>query len=116
MGLTLTALISAISLRVLFSFGHNQEQPSCGQGIFQTFLLYLNVWGTYLGKAPPTARAGNASFKRLDFHVRLMTFVVSFWGVVVWCVYRAALTSELTVQVSRLPFDSLESLLESDYQ
>ncbi len=35
---------------------------------------------------------------------------------VVWCVYRASLTSELVTPVPRKPFDSLFTFRQTDYQ
>ncbi len=64
-----------------------------------------------MGRPTPAflARASEAS-------LRVGIFATFFCGTVVWCVYRAALTSELVAQVAKKPFDSLESFYASDYQ
>ena len=47
---------------------------------------------------------------------RLLMFACLITGVVVWNGYQASLTSKLAVQSVNLPFDSLETLLETSYK
>lgn len=47
---------------------------------------------------------------------RLLTLTVALLGNVVFMSYQGSLTSFLATSEPVLPFDSLESLLESDYQ
>ena len=46
---------------------------------------------------------------------RILTFSCLSTGVFTFMAYRASITSELAVRQLKLPFDSLESLLESDF-
>ena len=52
--------------------------------------------------------------KRVTLQIILFTCLLV--GSVIWMAYRASLTSELSVIRVSKPFDSLESLLESDYK
>ena len=61
---------------------------------------------------------GKPSFALADKSVTLqiILFTCLLVGSVIWMAYRASLTSELSVRRVSKPFDSLESLLESDYK
>ena len=48
--------------------------------------------------------------------IQIVLFTCLLVGSVIWMAYRASLTSELSVRRVSKPFDSLESLLESDYK
>ena len=74
--------------------------------------------GLLPGQGPPQSLVRSASKSGLpgNLSLRTATFLAFFSGTVVWSVYRASLTSELVVQIPLLPFDSLQGLLESNYQ
>ncbi len=48
--------------------------------------------------------------------VKVFVFFVFLTSTVLWSVYRAALTSKLVTQRAKMPFSSLEELLQSDYR
>ncbi len=94
--------------------------PSCTSwsNLTRMAKLLLAVMGSCLGRAPPQSLVRSASKSGLpgNLSLRTATFLAFFSGTVVWSVYRASLTSELVVQIPLLPFDSLQGLLESNYQ
>ncbi len=47
---------------------------------------------------------------------RIVMFVLFLGGVVLWMGYQATLTSILATNVKSLPFNSLETLLETNYR
>ena len=51
---------------------------------------------------------------RISSYIVLLSMLLS--GTIIWMAYRASLTSELSVIKLKLPFDSLESLLTTDYR
>ena len=59
---------------------------------------------------------GKPSFVHKSFTLQIILFTCLLVGSVIWMAYRASLTSELSVRRVSKPFDSLESLLESDYK
>ena len=72
-----------------------------------------NLWVAFkanFGGKPPFALA----HKSVTLQIILFTCLLV--GSVIWMAYRASLTSELSVRRVIKPFNSLESLLESDYK
>ena len=59
---------------------------------------------------------GKPSFVHKSFTLQIILFTCLLVGSVIWMAYRASLTSELSVRRVIKPFNSLESLLESDYK
>ena len=71
-----------------------------------------NLWVTFkanFGGKPNCSVPANTTHKIVMFECLLV-------GSLIWMAYRASLTSELSVKKLKLPFNSLESLLTSDYQ
>ena len=72
-----------------------------------------NLWVAFkanFGGKPPFALA----HKSVTLQIILFTCLLV--GSVIWMAYRGSLTSELSVRRVIKPFNSLESLLESDYK
>ena len=59
---------------------------------------------------------GKPSFVHKSFTLQIILFTCLLVGSVIWIGYRASLTSKLSVRRVIMPFNSLESLLESDYK
>ena len=59
---------------------------------------------------------GKPSIVHKSFTLQIIVFTCLLVGSVIWMAYRASLTSELSVRRVIKPFNSLESLLESDYK
>ena len=59
---------------------------------------------------------GKPSFVHKSFTLQIILFTCLLVGSIIWMAYRGSLTSELSVRRVSKPFDSLESLLESDYK
>ncbi len=49
-------------------------------------------------------------------HVKIFLFGAFFASNIVWAGYRGSLTSKLVIQRLKLPFNSIEEFLESDYE
>ena len=62
----------------------------------------------YFNGKPSAARISLASYK-------LASFVALLGAVVVWISYRSYLTSQLSVEIKKYPFNDLDSLSESNY-
>ena len=72
-----------------------------------------DLWGysmLYLGRRP------NGRHFQCRTGLRALFFFVCFVGNVIFLTYRASLTSELATRTQKLPFDSLEGLINSDYE
>ena len=52
----------------------------------------------------------------LRFSHRLATFISLLWAWFIWTSYNAALASEFTVPIVKLPFTDMESLSTTDYR
>ena len=59
---------------------------------------------------------GKPSFVHKSFTLQIILFACLLVGSVIWIGYRASLTSKLSVRRVTMPFNSLETLLESDYK
>ena len=59
---------------------------------------------------------GKPSFVHKSFTLQIILFVCLLVGSIIWIGYRASLTSKLSVRRVTMPFNSLETLLESDYK
>jgi hypothetical protein len=76
------------------------------------FNFLKNLWVTFkanFGGKPNYSVPANTTHKIIMFECLLV-------GSIIWMAYRASLTSELSVKKMKLPFNSLESLLTSDYE
>ena len=76
----------------------------------------LSTWTTSLWVAFKANFGGKPSFVHKSFTIQIILFTCLLVGSVIWMAYRASLTSELSVRRVSKPFDSLESLLESNYK
>ena len=76
-------------------------------------LIFLkNLWVALkanFGGKPKYSKPTNTTHKIIMFECLLV-------GSIIWMAYRASLTSELSIKKLKLPFNSLESLLASDYR
>ena len=93
-GLTLTALIVALLLSERLS-------------ISEAFLLWISICQSFLGKPL------NIKSKRKA--VLMFIFTVGFFGSIIFMVYRASLTSELSIRRSVQPFNNPDAFVESQY-
>ena len=76
------------------------------------FNFLKNLWIAFkanFGGKPNYFAPANTTHKIIMFECLLV-------GSIIWMAYRASLTSELSVKKLKLPFNSLESLLTSDYR
>ena len=76
------------------------------------FNFLKNLWVAFkanFGGKPNYSKPANTTHKIIMLECLLV-------GSIVWMAYRASLTSELSVKKLKLPFNSLESLLASDYR
>ena len=76
------------------------------------FNFLKNLWVAFkvnFGGKPNYSVPANTTHKIVMFECLLV-------GSLIWMAYRASLTSELSVKKLKLPFNSLESLLTSDYR
>ena len=81
--------------------------------IFQTFTSFFGIiWDSLLanlGKPPFPSKIDNFnSYKSLIFTSLL-------GGVVIWISYQAQLTSKLSIDLTKFPFNDLESLSKTNY-
>ena len=81
--------------------------------IFQTFTSFFGIiWDSLLanfGKPPfPSTMDNFNSYKSLVFTSLL-------GGVVIWISYQAELTSKLSIDLTKFPFNDLESLSKTNY-
>lgn len=82
----------------------------CLGSVMETYLL---LFFAYFAKRPEKFPGGE--HERTDMF-KVILFSTLFWGNMVFMAYRASLTSELSVRLSKQPFSNLEEFLESDYQ
>ena len=47
---------------------------------------------------------------------KLVYFTSMIAGLIMWSSFTAAMTTNLSVRISKKPFDSIETFLESDYE
>ena len=79
-------------------------------------LSYFPICTTNLWIAFKANFGGKPSFVHKSFTLQIILFTCLLVGSVIWMAYRASLTSELSIRRVIKPFNSLESLLESDYK
>ena len=103
--LTIVALVFSFGLTIvgkIFSFDEQSFMIiDCLKNLW--IALKANVGGK------PNKIQENTMYQILLFNCLLV-------GSVIWMAYRASLTSELSVRKFKLPFNSLENLLVSDYK
>ncbi len=89
----------------------SSERKGCLQHLLGILACSWEVLCTYVSKPLPDR------FVKMDRpQVRLAILSVLLCGVVLWAAYRASLTSELAVRITRMPFASLHEFLHSGYQ
>ncbi len=110
--------LSAINAILLSRFNKTRVHNQNGQkaaGIVVKVDHYLNwLWTSviaFFGLAPMFTRLRNRQLSN-----QLTLFCCALGGVIVWMAYQAALTSRLATIRVQFPFDSLETLLESDFK
>ena len=79
-------------------------------------LSCFSIYTTNLWVAFKANFGGKPSFVHKSLTLQIILFTCLLVGSVIWMAYRASLTSELSVKRVTKPFNSLESLLESDYK
>ena len=97
--LVISCLITGVEL--MFNSNYSSCFPICT----------TNLWVAFKANF-----GGKPSFAHKSFTIQIILFTCLLVGSVIWMAYRASLTSELSVTRVSKPFDSLESLLESDYK
>ena len=97
----ISCLLTGIEL--IFNSNYSSCLPTCTSNLWVAFKANFG---------------GKPSFALADKSVtiQIILFTCLLVGSVIWMAYRASLTSELSVRRVSKPFDSLESLLESDYK
>ena len=90
--------------------GSTVEPRKCHGTVVELVFNYWFLFCSNFGKAVGSTRHGGKA------PVRILLFSAMFVGNIIWMSYRASLTSELSNRAERLPFESLEELLVSDYQ
>lgn len=68
---------------------------------------------SYFGRKPPEAAESRIRQKTTS---QILIFTIFLAGNIVFMSYKASLTSELSSRVKRIPFDSLEGLVETNYK
>ena len=102
--IVVAAMISLIFTGIEFLFDLTKEQ-AC-------FFQYLkNFWIALKANA-----GGKPSSIPKNNVYQIILFVSLLAGTIVWIVYRASFTSELSVVKMKLPFNDLETLSQSDYK
>ena len=99
--MVISCLITAVEL--MFNYNYSSWLPTCTTNLWVAFKANF-------GGKPPFVLA------RKNFTLQIILFTCLLVGSVIWMAYRGSLTSELSVIRVSKPFDSLESLLESDYK
>ena len=82
------------------------------KSITEKLPILKNLWVALkanFGGKPKYSKPANTTHKIIMFECLLV-------GSIIWMAYRASLTSELSIKKLKLPFNSLESLLASDYR
>ena len=74
-------------------------------------IYWKNLWIAMKANA-----GGRPSFVHKNPAYQMVSFVCLLAGVIIWIVYRASFTSELSVIKLNLPFNDLESLSKSDFK
>ena len=97
----ISCLITGVEL--MFNYNYSSCLPTCTTNLWVAFRANF-------GGKPPFVLAHR------NFTLQIILFTCLLVGSVIWMAYRASLTSELSVRRVSKPFDSLESLLESDYK
>ncbi len=109
-GIWLTLAVSALVGSIIFRLTWiGKKKESRWSSLEELIFIPSTCWSIvccYLGKS----LSGDSA------RSRLVIFSVGLCGVVVWSAYRASLTSVLAVRTVRMPFDSLEGLLASEFQ
>ncbi len=111
LALALNALVATLVIRVAYTrhiwsgpplvdSGITRDVSSCVVSqVMEVLSLCWSLHCSYLGKPlPPHLHAGSKTSLAAS-SVRMSTFLAAFCGVIVWCAYRASLTSELVNQV-----------------
>ena len=90
-------------IELMFNSNYSSCLPTCTS----------NLWFAFKANF-----GGKPSFALADksFTLQIILFTCLLVGSVVWMAYRASLTSELSIRRVKKPFNSLESLLETDYK
>ncbi len=106
LALVVIAAIAAIAFRLTWIGTSNDRYT---EQIDEMLSIPSNCWSimcSYLGKSLPGDIAKS----------QWAVLIIALCGVLVWSAYRASLTSVLAARITRLPFESLDGLLSSDYQ
>ncbi len=108
----INSVLSAIIIWALVVFYERKRKPSFASASGQLVQWLWFTFSTSFSNAPPSE---DRNRKRSDL-VKAEVYIASLCGVFMWASYRAMLTSELAIRIKNMPFDSLETFLESDYQ
>ena len=111
--LSILALFSVLIIKIsqaLFSRKSYLKSIKLYQHIEDLFMHYWLFLCSYFGKPPPVFHGDNKT------SFRLIIFILFFTGNVIFLIYRASLTSELSKRSHKQPFDSLDDLLNLDFR
>ena len=97
----ISCLLTGIEL--MFNYNYSSCLPTC------TTNLWVALKANFGGKPRFVLAHRNVT-------LQIILFTCLLVGSIIWMAYRGSLTSELSVKRVSKPFDSLESLLESDYK
>ena len=81
-----------------------------------TIMKSINIfWTNFQAFFDEAANLDNSLIDLRNSH-RLATFVSLLWAWFIWTSYNAALASEFTVPIVKLPFTDMESLSTTNYR
>ncbi len=97
----------AVVIKVLgYSFSSFAPVAIVKDLVYNSYVVFRSNLG-----GPPYPIAGDKTA-----HLKAFLFSIFFASNIVWMSYRASLTSELSNRELKMPFITLEDLLESDYR
>ena len=111
--LWLMLIFSSIILGTLISFFPDNYQNRSNAAQYCSIIMEIpvNIWNIF------TTTFGNGKINTSSHSEsrRVLTVAILLTGVVIWISYRSFLTAVLSVKKYKLPFDSPETLLKSEF-
>ena len=102
--------VSVIKLMELYYSPSINFNISVYQTVEDVFMYYWLLLCSYFGKPPPKFQGDN------NFSFKLAVFIIFFAGNVIFMMYKASLTSELSKRSHKKPFERMEDLLSLDFK
>ncbi len=108
----INSVLWTIIIWALVMLYNRKRKPSFACAVGQLIQWLWFTFSTNFGNTPPA----EVKRRKTGDLVKLEIYFACVCGVLMWGAYRASLTSELAVRIKNMPFNSLETFLESDYQ